>query len=85
MFVRVNAQLNRGGDVGGPGRRLGVGKEAWTCRRCGSEIPESDFKKGRAVIVLRRAYCGRCTDQVTKPGVAPPQQTLEEAPSNPRV
>jgi hypothetical protein len=63
-----------------------MGKEAWTCRRCGSRIPDSEFKKGRAVIVLRRAYCGRCTDQVTQGGAPPPRRkAFEEAGSNPRA
>lgn len=37
-----------------------MGKEIVYCHVCGNRILQSDFKKGRAVTLLKRTYCAQC-------------------------
>jgi hypothetical protein len=43
-----------------------MGKEIVYCSVCGGRILESDFKKGKAVTVLKRNYCPNCAKDVVK-------------------
>jgi len=39
------------------------------CRSCNSSISLADFEQGRAVMVMKRAYCGPCSERIASSGV----------------
>lgn len=43
-----------------------MGSEIVYCNTCGNRILERDFKKGRAVTILKRDYCSKCMVEVIK-------------------
>ena len=50
-----------------------MGNEIVYCHKCGERLLTSDFEKGRAFIVLKRNYCGQCSELV-KAGNKPPAE-----------
>ena len=38
-----------------------MGQEIVYCNVCGERILESDFRKGKAVTLLKKNYCGKCS------------------------
>ena len=42
--------------------------EIWirVCTTCGDTIPASEFKNHRAVMIMKRDYCGACADRITR-------------------
>jgi hypothetical protein len=45
-----------------------MGQEIVYCSVCGERILESHFKKGKAVTILKKNYCPKCTKDVVKAG-----------------
>jgi len=43
-----------------------MGQEIVYCSFCGERILESDFKKGKAVTILKKNYCLKCAKDVPK-------------------
>lgn len=39
-----------------------MGNEIVYCHKCGDRLLQSDFEKGRAVVILKRSYCGKCSE-----------------------
>lgn len=39
-----------------------MGKEIVYCHECGNRILEAEFESGRAAVVLKRNYCGKCSE-----------------------
>jgi len=42
--------------------------EIWirACTSCGETIPAADFRNHRAVMIMKRDYCGSCADRITR-------------------
>jgi hypothetical protein len=46
-------------------------REGASCDFCASPIPESDFEKGYAVVVLKKRYCRVCMVEAIEGGKDP--------------
>lgn len=42
--------------------------EKWIreCHKCGEAIPSAEFERHRAVMIMKRNYCGACADRITR-------------------
>jgi len=54
----------------GSGSPLSVSKNFRSCHTCGGPISLDDLEKRRAVIVLKRSYCGACSDRIVASGTS---------------
>lgn len=61
------------------------GMEIVYCSVCGHRIPESDFRKGKAVTVLKRHYCKDCASQVVKESSEGSSHNPTETPKQFRI
>jgi uncharacterized paraquat-inducible protein A len=46
------------------------------CETCDTTVSLSDLEQGRAVMVMKRAYCGRCSERIAASGSRAPRMPL---------
>jgi uncharacterized paraquat-inducible protein A len=44
------------------------------CETCDTTVSLSDLERGRAVMVMKRAYCGRCSERIAASGSRTPRR-----------
>jgi hypothetical protein len=57
--------------------------ERRSCDFCRAEIPPSDFDHGRAVVLLKKAYCGRCMERAVRQKTKNPKDTRKHTHRTP--
>lgn len=56
--------------------------ERRTCDFCFAEISQSDFDKGRAVVLLKKLYCRKCMERAVRQKTKNPKDTRVHRPDN---